>query len=439
MRYALYTGVIVALMAMASAAWSQAFSQADLDELLGPIALYPDPLLAQVLPAATFPDQLKAANDLVQSGGSATIESQPWDVSVKSVAHYPDVLNMMATNTDWTIALGQAFVNQPQDVTSSIQRLRGKAQLMGYLSSNSQQQVTSSNNYISIVPAQPQYIYVPTYNPAVVYATPSTDYAGIGIAFGVGLLIGSWLNNSFDWGHHRVYYHGWHGGGWIGRSRPFVNVHNRTFVNNKWVNRSAPVNRGVRNKNIGGFRRDLGRNPGSFTPPGLVRPGMPTTRPGIPGAGPGTRPGVPTRPGVRPGAPTRPGVPTRPGMPGGGPGVRPRPGTPGTRPGVGPRPGVPGGGTMPRPMRPARPGIQPRPTPPTAPSMPGRGPGFRPGGGPRTMPTTPVARPRPAERPNIGTSRPSPPSRPGAARPSGGGAGPSGRQGRSTNNNRQPR
>jgi hypothetical protein len=118
------------------------FTDQELDELLGPIALYPDPLLAQVVPASTFIDQITEAYNLL--GGKTDdnlIQQQNWDISVKSVAHYPQVLEMMATQTDWTTALGQAYVNQSTDVMKSVQRLRAEAKNAGALQTTPQKQV----------------------------------------------------------------------------------------------------------------------------------------------------------------------------------------------------------------------------------------------------------------------------------------------------------
>ena len=127
------------------------FAAAELDELLAPIALYPDPLIAQILPAATFFDQVDAATRYVkQFGNVALIDDQPWDVSVKAVAHYPDVLFMMDQKYDWTVSLGEAYINQPQDVMDAIQRLRAEAEAEGNLVSNSQQQVINEGGIISI-------------------------------------------------------------------------------------------------------------------------------------------------------------------------------------------------------------------------------------------------------------------------------------------------
>src|SRR5215469_4946114 len=100
------------------------FSPDDLDNLLAPVALYPDPLVAQILPAATFPDQIDEAAQFLQSNGDPNaIDMQPWDMSVQALAHYPRVINMMASRLDWTTELGQAYVNQPDDVMNAIQRL----------------------------------------------------------------------------------------------------------------------------------------------------------------------------------------------------------------------------------------------------------------------------------------------------------------------------
>ena len=243
----------------------QRFSNDELDQLLSPIALYPDPLLAQVVPAATFFDQLQEANQLL--GGRSddnAISNQSWDVSVKSVAHYPQVLQKMVQDSDWTIALGQAYVNQSTDVAKSIQRLRAEARSAGSLVTTSQQQVIVEGEVIKIVPAQPQVIYVPQYNPEVVYVNsgPSTGavVAAAAISFGVGLAIGAWLNNDWDWRGRGIYYHGWVGGGWIGVNRSFVNVNvNRNvYINNRYTH--VNVNRNITNRNINTYRTNLNRN-----------------------------------------------------------------------------------------------------------------------------------------------------------------------------------
>jgi Protein of unknown function (DUF3300) len=228
------------------------FSPDQLDNLLAPIALYPDPLLAQVLPAATFVDQVdEAARWMRAYNNTNAIDDQPWDVSVKAVAHYPSVLYMMSDQIDWTISLGQAYVYQSTDVMTSIQRLRALAYSAGNLVTNQQQQVIMDGNYIRIDPFQPRFIYVPTYDPNIVYVRRSSFFGGVNpasiISFGVGLAIGAWLNSDWDWPGHRVYYHGWQGGGWIARSRPNVRITN-VYVNNNY--RNIQINRNVVQRSV---------------------------------------------------------------------------------------------------------------------------------------------------------------------------------------------
>jgi hypothetical protein len=198
------------------------YSAEELDNLVASIALYPDPILAQILVAATFPDQIAVAATFVRENGTNGIEDESWDVSVKAVAHYPPVLNMMAERPDWTTALGQAYAAQSSDVMKSVQHLREMAQAQGNLKSTPQQNIVVEGQNISIVPAQPTVIYVPTYDPAVVYYRP----IGFGPAFsaywsfGIGFPIGAWLAYDCDWYGYSVFYSGW-GSGWRLASRPF--------------------------------------------------------------------------------------------------------------------------------------------------------------------------------------------------------------------------
>jgi hypothetical protein len=218
----------------AGAPYSDAnFTAEELEDLVAPIALYPDPLIAQILPAATFIDQIdEAARYVKLYGTSARIDRQTWDVSVKAVAHYPDILLMMDQKYDWTVSLGQAFVNQPEDVMLAIQNLRADALAAGNLVTTSQQQVVVEGDDIRIYPAQPQVIYVPVYDPQLVYYEHPAPGYGL-ITFGAGFGIGVWLNRDFDWHDRRVYYHGWQGGGWIARSRPSIQIRNTVYVNNR--------------------------------------------------------------------------------------------------------------------------------------------------------------------------------------------------------------
>ena len=120
------------------------YSPEQLDNLLAAIALYPDPLLAQVLPAATFTDEIDEAARYVRAYGENGVDDQPWDISVRSVAHYPEVLYMMDEKLDWTTAVGQAYVNQSTEVMESVQRLRNLAYQQGNLVSNPQWQIVRS-------------------------------------------------------------------------------------------------------------------------------------------------------------------------------------------------------------------------------------------------------------------------------------------------------
>ena len=236
-----------------------ALSAEQIDNLLAPIALYPDPLIAQMLPASTFVDQIDQAARYLRANNNQTtgVDNQNWDVSVKSIAHYPQVVFSMSDKLDWTTALGQAYVTQATDVFNSIQRLRDKAKDYGYLKTTPQQTVIVEKEIIKIVPAQPQYIYVPTYNPQVVYVpVPSSgpSPAAVGaIAFTTGLLIGAWLNNDCNWYSHSVYYHGWRGVGWVSSSATVVRVNNSVYVNARYSTvhyNTAVVNRNVNYNNV---------------------------------------------------------------------------------------------------------------------------------------------------------------------------------------------
>ena len=174
-----------------------------MDQLLGPIALYPDPLIAQILPASTVPTQIVLADRYISDGGDPNqIDQQPWDVSVQALARYPNVLQWMDQNLGWTAELGQAFLNQQQDVMDSIQRLRQSAASFGNLQSTPQQQVINDGGDIEIVPADPEVIYVPVYQPNVVYY--QATYGAPFITFGAGCAIGPWLNCDFDWHNHNI-------------------------------------------------------------------------------------------------------------------------------------------------------------------------------------------------------------------------------------------
>ncbi len=178
-------------------------SDAQLDQLLGPIALYPDLLIAQILPAATQPSEVVLADRYVSNGNDPNqIDAQPWDASLKALARYPNVLKWMDDNLAWTTELGQAFLNQQEDVMNSIQRLRAQAQALGNLQATPQENVIADDGYIEIVPCDPQLIYVPVYQPDLVYS--QRCYGGSFITFGIGASFGAWLDHDFDWHQHHI-------------------------------------------------------------------------------------------------------------------------------------------------------------------------------------------------------------------------------------------
>jgi Protein of unknown function (DUF3300) len=198
----------------------------ELQQLVAPIALYPDALVAQVLGAATFPDQVTAANGWLQQNKSLTgtalakaVDAQQWDPSVKALTQFPSVLDNLAKNLSWTSALGEAYHTQSADVMTAIQTLRAQAQAAGNLKSGSQITVVQqSPQTIVIQPTNPQVVYVPVYNPTVVYGVPYTtpgystaDVVATGIiAFGAGLAIGAMMSSSWGWNSWSC---GWYGGG----------------------------------------------------------------------------------------------------------------------------------------------------------------------------------------------------------------------------------
>jgi Protein of unknown function (DUF3300) len=274
-----------------------------LDSLVAPIALYPDPLLAQILAASTYPleviqlEQWMAKNKYLKDQALAgAVAKQPWDPSVQAMAIYPDVVTRLSENVAWTSDLGNAFLAQQSDVMSAIQRMRGKAQSKGTLKTTEQQEVETEpveggTQIITIEPANPQYVYVPSYDPTVVYGPPIYPYPpyyypgyapGMGLAFGTGVVLGAaWANN---WGNCN-----WHGGGDVTINNK--NNFNRNNINNvnrgnagggKWQHNpshrgGAPYgDRGTANKYSGRARQQpaggagnrMAGGPGAGTRPG---------------------------------------------------------------------------------------------------------------------------------------------------------------------------
>ena len=210
-------GVASLLLAGALGQPSRAAAQAapvalsPVEQLTSPIALYPDPLIALILPASAVPDDLVAAAEyLNQSGDPTQIDNQPWDPSVRGLAHYPGVLEWMAQNLNWTKALGAAFASDPNSVLGSIQQLRGVAKAAGTLSTTPQQAVVQDGADISIEPADPEMLYVPSYDPDVVFVgAPYFGYDGPFLTFGIGYSVGFWLSYGLDWHHHAIWFGDW--------------------------------------------------------------------------------------------------------------------------------------------------------------------------------------------------------------------------------------
>jgi hypothetical protein len=173
------------------------YSASDLDTLVGPVALYPDPLLTNVIKASTFPDQIVAASQ-------GNTEDSSWDDSVKAVDSYPEVITMMATNLDWTKSLGWAATNQLADTMDAVQRYRYRAQQAGNLSNDGKVQVIQEGTTIRIEPANPQVIYVPSYPPEDV---DDDDFAGA-FVYGAAVATSAYLwSNVYHWNDNCFYNH----------------------------------------------------------------------------------------------------------------------------------------------------------------------------------------------------------------------------------------
>ena len=200
-------------------------SAQELQQLVAPIALYPDALVAQILAASTYPTQIVEADRWVRSHSNLKgkelakeVDKLGWDPSVKALVQFPSVLENMDKNLSWTSSLGDAYTNQPQDVTDAVQTLRQQARNAGHLNSNAQQKVTTQGSTIIIEPANPEVVYVPAYDPWLVYGEPIVAYpgwypvpgiflAGVGIGFGIGFGVG--VFGGFGWGWHHWGYD-WH-------------------------------------------------------------------------------------------------------------------------------------------------------------------------------------------------------------------------------------
>jgi uncharacterized membrane protein YgcG len=216
-----------------------------LQQLVAPIALYPDSLVAQILAASTFPEQVVEADRWVQANpdlkGDAlaqAVDQQPWDPSVKALAAFPTVLGNMDKNLSWTSSLGDAYYNQQQEVMDAVQVMRQRAQAAGNLKTTEQQTVKTQGSAIDIEPASPEIVYVPAYDPWLVYGDPilawpgwypypgiwfGGPYLSFGYGFGIGYFGGfgwGWNNWGFDWYNRYAIYNN---GRYYSRSNTFYN------------------------------------------------------------------------------------------------------------------------------------------------------------------------------------------------------------------------
>ncbi len=257
-------------------AGAKTFSQEQLDQLLAPIALYPDGLLAQVLMAATYPIEIVTAERWVKANPGLkdkalqdALEKQPWDASVKSMAAFPQVLTMMSEKLDWTQQLGDAFLAQKEDVAATIQNLRAKASKEGNLKDTKEQKIVTeqaaTQTIIKIEPANPQVVYVPTYNPTVVYGTwwypayppyyyypPGYVAAGVAWGFVAGAAAGA------IWGNYN-----WHGGD-VNIDVNRYNNFNKTNISNGNWNHDASHRGAVPYKDQGVAQKyNKGASPGA--------------------------------------------------------------------------------------------------------------------------------------------------------------------------------
>jgi hypothetical protein len=240
-----------------------------LDSLVAPVALYPDPLLTQVLVASTYPLEIIQLQQWIQKNSSLTgdaltnaVEKQDWDPSIQAMSVFPDLVKRLADDIKWTTDLGNAFLAQQTDVMDAVQRMRMKAQAAGNLKSNEQMKVETkvveTKTVVVIQPANPQVVYVPTYNPVVVYGPPVYMYpyppiyypppsyyaAGVVFAFGVGIAVGSYYHGGWGyncgWGRHTTII--------VNNNNKYVKHYNSVNINRVNVNNTT-INNVNRNGN----------------------------------------------------------------------------------------------------------------------------------------------------------------------------------------------
>ncbi len=380
-------GFLVILMALPAPVFAQSsipvFRQEELDQILAPIALYPDSLLAQVLMAATYPLEVVQADRWLRQNRNLppealydVLDRQNWDPSVKALVPFPDVLSMMSERLDWTQRVGDAFLAQEAAVMETIQQLRARAYASGHLRSSLQQTVSREGSIIIVQPANPQVVYVPVYSPTVVYGrwwypayppvvvypySPGAVIAAGIITFGIGIAVASAWNHwwgYWDWGHRNVYVN-------VNRT---VNINRVTVVNTRDIRTTTWQHSPEHRKGVA-YRDPVTRE--KFAPANRQAVDNRRDYRGYDQAGP-----------ARPGSAV----------------VRPAPGTK-----------QPASDTRPGSVRVERPSPQARPEPAVSRPAPDTRPGpavVRPA--PETKPAPVIAKPAPDTRPGSAVARPAP-------------------------------
>ena len=260
-----------------------------LQQLVAPIALYPDSLVAQILAASTFPEQVVEADRWVQAHpdlkGDAlgrAVDQQPWDPSVKALTAFPSVLGNMDKNLSWTSSLGDAYYNQQQDVMDAVQVMRKRAEEAGNLKTTPQQVVTNQGNTVEIQPANPDVVYVPAYDPWLVYggpiypwpgwyAYPGIWFGGPYLSFGLGFGIGWFGGFGWGWGHWGF---NWRGGYPVYGGRRYFS-RSPTFYNRSNFYRAGGARGGVYRGGVQargniGARGNMAARGGVYNRPGAV-------------------------------------------------------------------------------------------------------------------------------------------------------------------------
>lgn len=273
----LFTGMSNAVAYQEPQALDQSPEQ--LQQLVAPIALYPDSLIAQIMAAATYPAEIVEAEKFLEKHKdwqgkklADEVNKQHWDPSVKSLTQFPAVLANMNQNLAWTSELGDAYLNQGQQLNQAIQTLREKAKAAGNLKSTPQQNVTTQGNTIMIQPAAPDVVYVPQYDPWLVYGYPIAAFPGwypwpglyldgLGIGWGLGFGIGFFGGFGWGWGN---WGYNWHGGSPVIFNHNTFISHSSSLVSRDF--RGAPGFRDSGDFRAGGFDRgDAGMRSGAFS------------------------------------------------------------------------------------------------------------------------------------------------------------------------------